>query len=176
MPLSAEDIKRNLVDFARRWSLYQGTERQEAQTFLNELFQCYGTDRLDAGARFEEAQEGRLLDLLWERTCIIEMKRPSEAGRLQVHRPQAMNYWRGAADTARNVPAPRSGGDATRPIIPQAVPSLTALPSKPRLGASPSARCIRATAAGRRELAAWSGFAVVPAGYAQLGFPWAGAH
>lgn len=104
---SGEEIQRRLVGFARKWSLYQGSERAEAQTFLNELFACYGTDRRDAGARFEEPQEGRFVDLIWPRKCIIEMKRPSEAGRLASHRDQALGYWRNAADPAQNVPAPR---------------------------------------------------------------------
>jgi hypothetical protein len=105
--MTGEEIQRRLVDFARKWSVYEGTERAEAQTFLNELFTCYGTDRFDAGARLEEPQEGRFVDLLWERRCIIEMKRPSEAGRLASHRPQALDYWRNAADPRRNIPAPR---------------------------------------------------------------------
>jgi hypothetical protein len=29
---TTEEIKRNLVEFARKWSLYDGTERAEAQT------------------------------------------------------------------------------------------------------------------------------------------------
>ncbi|HEX5927190.1 MAG TPA: DNA methyltransferase [Baekduia sp.] len=107
MTISGEEVGRRLVDFARKWSLYDGSERAEAQTFLNGLFECYGTDRLDAGARFEEPQSGRFLDLIWSRRCIIEMKRPSEAHRLSAHRAQAMDYWRGAADPAKNVPAPR---------------------------------------------------------------------
>jgi len=105
--MTGEDIQRNLVDFARKWSLYEGSERAEAQTFVNELFGCYGTDRFDAGARFEEAQEGKFLDLLWPRRCLIEMKRPSEARRLPNHREQALGYWRNSADPAHNVPAPR---------------------------------------------------------------------
>ena len=105
--MTGEEIKRRLVDFARRWSLYAGSERAEAQTFLNELFACYGTSRLDVGARFEEPQAGRFLDLIWERRCLIEMKRPSEAPRLARHRDQAFRYWREAADPARNLPAPR---------------------------------------------------------------------
>jgi len=91
MTISGEEIGRRLVDFARKWSLYDGSERAEAQTFLNGLFECYGTDRLDAGARFEEPQFGRFLDLIWSRRCIIEMKRPSEAHRLSTHRSQAMD-------------------------------------------------------------------------------------
>jgi hypothetical protein len=104
--VTGEEIKRNLVEFARRWSLYDGTERAEAQTFLNELFAAYGQDRYEVGARFEEAQAGRFLDLIWPRVCLVEMKRPSEAARLASHREQAMSYWRGAADPERNIPAP----------------------------------------------------------------------
>lgn len=105
--MTGEEIRRRLVDFARKWSLYDGSERAEAQTFLNELFACYGTDRHAAGARFEDPQQGKFLDLVWPRRCLIEMKRPSEAGRLAAHRDQALEYWRDAADAARNVPAPR---------------------------------------------------------------------
>ena len=45
MALTAELIRQNLVAFGEKWSLYQGSERAEAQTFLNELFACYGQDR-----------------------------------------------------------------------------------------------------------------------------------
>lgn len=62
--MTGEEIQRRLVDFARKWSLYDGSERAEAQTFLNELFACYGTDRLDAGARFEDPQSGKFRDPL----------------------------------------------------------------------------------------------------------------
>jgi hypothetical protein len=60
------------VDFAQKWSLYNGSERSEAQTFLNELFESYGSNRRAVGARFEEAQEGRFLDLKhrrWRVAC-----------------------------------------------------------------------------------------------------------
>ena len=90
--MTAEEIRRNLVEFARKWSLYDGTERAEAQTFLNELFAAYGQDRYEVGAHFEEAQAGRFLDLIWPRVCLVEMKRPSEAGRLASHREQALDY------------------------------------------------------------------------------------
>jgi hypothetical protein len=105
--VTGEEIKRRLVDFARKWSLYEGSERAEAQTFLNELFDCYGADRQGVGARFEDAQKGKFLDLIWPRRCIVEMKHPSEAKRLETHREQALSYWRNAADSAHNVPAPR---------------------------------------------------------------------
>ncbi|MBK5232632.1 MAG: class I SAM-dependent DNA methyltransferase [Thermoleophilia bacterium] len=106
MPITGEEIRQRLSDFQQRWSDYAGSERAEAQTFLNDLFTCFGTDR-QAVARFEDAQHGRFLDLIWDRVCIIEMKRPSEAHRLDQHRPQAFGYWRDAADPARNLPAPR---------------------------------------------------------------------
>jgi hypothetical protein len=104
--VTVEEIKRNLVEFARKWSLYDGSERAEAQTFLNELFAAYGQDRYEVGARFEEVQAGRFLDLIWPRVCLVEMKRPSEAGRMTRHREQAFGYWRDAADPEHNLPAP----------------------------------------------------------------------
>jgi hypothetical protein len=38
-PLTSEEIKRRLAEFCARWSVYEGSERGEAQTFLNELFE-----------------------------------------------------------------------------------------------------------------------------------------
>lgn len=101
-----EEIRRRLTEFAMRWSLYSGSERAEAQTFLNDLFTCFGTSRRDV-ARFEDPQRGRFLDLIWDRVCIVEMKRPSESGNLAAHRQQALDYWRASADPDRNMPAPR---------------------------------------------------------------------
>jgi hypothetical protein len=43
--LSGEEIQRRLRGFAAAWGGYAGTERSEAQTFLNGLLECYGTDR-----------------------------------------------------------------------------------------------------------------------------------
>ena len=43
MPLTGEEIRQRLAELAERWSVYEGSERAEAQTFLNELFDCYGT-------------------------------------------------------------------------------------------------------------------------------------
>lgn len=106
MRLTGEEIRRRLQVFAARWSVYDRSERGEAQTFLNELFACYGTDRQQV-ATFEEPQAGRFLDLLWPRVAIVEMKAPGEARRLAKHRPQALDYWRNAADPQRNIPAPR---------------------------------------------------------------------
>jgi hypothetical protein len=104
--LTGEEIRARLSAFAARWSVYEGSERAEAQTFLNELFACYGTDRSEV-AHFEQAQAGRFLDLIWPRICLIEMKAPSEAKRLAKHREQAMRYWNESADAATNTPTPR---------------------------------------------------------------------
>lgn len=35
--MTGEEIQRNLFDFARRWSLYDGSERAEAQTFFTRI-------------------------------------------------------------------------------------------------------------------------------------------
>ncbi len=103
---TGEEIRSRLSAFAARWSVYEGGERAEAQTFLNELFECYGTRRADV-ARFEEPQAGRFLDLIWPRVCLIEMKAPSEAKRLAKHREQTLRYWVESADDAAGIPAPR---------------------------------------------------------------------
>ncbi len=58
MPLSGEEIRRNLAEFAARWGGYQGTEKAEAQIFLTQLLACYGTDRQAVGARFEDKPAG----------------------------------------------------------------------------------------------------------------------
>ncbi len=106
MALSGDEIRHRLSAFAAKWSVYAGSERSEAQTYLNELFDCYGQER-SAVARFEEPQAGRFLDLIWPRVCIIEMKAPAEAGRLEKHREQALAYWVSSADPKADLPAPR---------------------------------------------------------------------
>lgn len=106
MALTGEEIRANLTRFVARWSVREGNERSEAQTFLTELFECYG-QRLSDVATFERFQAGGFVDLIWERVCIVEMKSASEARRLARHREQALNYWRQAADPDRNIPAPQ---------------------------------------------------------------------
>lgn len=106
MALTGEAIRARLARFAGDWVVYQGSERGEAQTFLNDLLACYGTDRRDV-ARFEAPQEGRFLDMLWPGVCIVEMKAPSQAMRLSHHRKQALDYWRASADRQRGIAAPR---------------------------------------------------------------------
>ncbi len=95
-----------MATFAAEWTSYDGSERSEAQTFLNELFACYGQDRKSAGARFEDAQEGRFLDLIYPGVCIVEMKRPSEAQKLRNDREQALVFWRNSSDVSTGLEAP----------------------------------------------------------------------
>jgi hypothetical protein len=104
--LSGEEIRANLTVFAAKWSVYDGGERSEAQTFLNELFDCFGTARQEV-ATFEQRQGTTFVDLLWPRVCLIEMKAASETGKLPAHRKQALDYWENAADAATNTPSPR---------------------------------------------------------------------
>jgi len=55
--------------------------------------------------RFEEAQDGGFIDMVWPSVCIFEMKRPSEADRLDAHRAQALRYWQ-RSGTARQAAPP----------------------------------------------------------------------
>ncbi len=97
--LSGEEIQGRLRKLAKRWGAYRGTERAEAQTFVNELFEAYGQNRLDAGARFEDPQaDGGIMDLLYPDVAIIEMKAPVESPHLDKHRAQALRYWHHSDD------------------------------------------------------------------------------
>lgn len=96
---SGEEIQRALTGFVGRWHDYEGTEKSEAQTFLNELFSCYGSDRRELGAEFEFfAQGAGFMDLHWPEVCLVEMKRST----VPVHtaQSQAERYWRASADPA----------------------------------------------------------------------------
>src|SRR3954452_21818998 len=94
MALSDEETRRRLTDFAVAWAGYQGTEKAEAQTFCNELLASYGTDRKKV-AKFEERTgAGGFIDMIWPEVCLVEMKRPSEAVKLDEHRGQALDYWK----------------------------------------------------------------------------------
>jgi hypothetical protein len=105
--LSGEEIQGKLQRLASRWNEYEGNERSEAQTFLNELFACYGVDRRDV-ALFEHPQDhGGIVDCLYPRVSIIEMKRPSEATHLSDHRDQALEYWRHSDDLSSGLTAAR---------------------------------------------------------------------
>lgn len=79
---SGLEIQKALRALAARWRGYSGSERDEAP-FLNELFECYGTDRVAAGARFEDSHASvGIMDLYWPGACIVEMKAPGRAGKL----------------------------------------------------------------------------------------------
>ncbi|GIJ26838.1 DNA modification methyltransferase [Micromonospora qiuiae] len=105
---SGEQIRAALIKFIGRWQTYAGTERSEAQTFLNELFECYGRNRKDAGALFEDAHSSTgIMDLHLPGLLIVEMKAPKESGRLAQHRKQALDYWHNSADVTVGRPAPR---------------------------------------------------------------------
>jgi hypothetical protein len=60
--VNGEEIRRRLVDFARKWSLYDGSERAEAQTFLNEpvLTRPDDSSRALPGALSTGAQQSRV--------------------------------------------------------------------------------------------------------------------
>jgi len=108
VPRSGEQIQTALAAFVTRWKNYQGTEKSGAQTFLNELFECYGTSRADIGARFEDFKASAgFMDLHWPQVCIIEMKAPSRAKLLYQAREQVMRYWKESADEVHDRPAAR---------------------------------------------------------------------
>lgn len=97
-PRSGPEIQEALRAFVARWSPYSGSEIGEAQTFLNELLACYGTDRHAAGILFEHnlAGAGRA-DMFWPGRALVEMKAPSHSETLDVDQPQAERYWRASA-------------------------------------------------------------------------------
>ncbi len=104
---SGEEIQRDLARFAADWRDYAGSERGEAQTFLNELLVCYGTDRRAAGATFEDAHVATgIVDMHWPGLAIVEMKAPAQAEHLASHRRQALDYWHSSDDPATDRAAP----------------------------------------------------------------------
>jgi len=103
---SGLEIQAALEKFVAKWSGYQGSERAEAQTFLNELFAAYGSDRTDVGARFEHfATSAGFMDLLWPTVLIVEMKAPQVG--LEKAKDQRERYWRESSDPAADIPAAR---------------------------------------------------------------------
>ena len=78
MALTGDEIRARLSAFAAEWIAYDRSERSEAQTFLKELFDCYGTDRKRV-AEFEKHQEGKFVDLIWPEVCLIEIERGEAA-------------------------------------------------------------------------------------------------
>lgn len=103
-----EEIQAALRAFAQRWRDHTGTERAEAQTFLNQLLECYGVDRQAAGIEFEKrTTDLGFMDLYWPQWCIVEMKAPSRAERLSTHYQQVRDYWEASADDVAGTPAAR---------------------------------------------------------------------
>lgn len=89
MAKSGPEIREALRKLVAKWQPYAGSERAEAQTFLG-LFACYGTDRFEVGAKFEDFRASAgFMNLHWPGICIIEMKAPRRdvaVGRTQVKR------------------------------------------------------------------------------------------
>jgi hypothetical protein len=57
---------------------------------------------------FEDAHTSAgIMDLHLPGVVIVEMKAPSQVGRLAAHRAQAFNYWHNSADVATDRPAPQ---------------------------------------------------------------------
>ncbi|WP_248583034.1 DNA methyltransferase [Nocardioides sp. InS609-2] len=103
---SGEEIQRALAGFVDTWRGYAGTEKSEAQTFLNELFACYGSERRELGARFEHfEQHAGFMDLFWPGICIVEMKAPTVP--VATARAQIQRYWTESADFDADVGAAR---------------------------------------------------------------------
>jgi hypothetical protein len=103
---SGLEIQEALTRFVAKWSDYTGSERAGAQTFLNELFACYGTDRSEIGARFEDFTESAgFMDLHWPSMLIVEMKGPNVP--LEKAKDQRERYWQESSDSALNIPAAR---------------------------------------------------------------------
>lgn len=81
-------------------------ERAEAQTFLNKLFRCYGSDRQAVGALFESfTASASFMDLHWPATVIVEMKAPGVS--LQKAQDQRQRSWQESSDSANGIPAAR---------------------------------------------------------------------
>ncbi len=94
---SGLEIQAALTVFVAKWSGFSGTEKAEAQTFLNELFACYGNDRSEVGARFEDfATSAGFMDLHWPGVLIVEMKGPTVP--LEKARDQRERYWQESSD------------------------------------------------------------------------------
>ncbi len=127
MALSGDEIRRRLGEFASRLGGYQGSERAGAQTFLDELLRCHGTDRLEIGATFETLTPGGFVDMLWPGRCTVEMKRPSETHRLESHRRQVLDYW---------IQSGRPG-----PRAPEMLPAAVAPASQNSASAPATERC-----------------------------------
>ena len=103
---SGLEIQAALEKFVKKWSGYAGTEKAEAQTFLNELFDAYGSDRTAVGALFEDFRSSAgFMDLHWPGILIVEMKGPAVA--LEKAKDQRIRYWQESSNSKENIPAAR---------------------------------------------------------------------
>lgn len=104
--LSGEEIQRALTAFVARWQGFEGTEKAEAQTFLNQLFECYGSSRRELGAEFEFfVPDVGFMDLHWPGLLLVEMKAPGVPVRMA--QQQVERYWRASSDRGSGRPAAR---------------------------------------------------------------------
>ncbi|WP_157509507.1 DNA methyltransferase [Glaciibacter superstes] len=103
---SGSEIQAALEKFVKKWSGFAGTEKAEAQTFLNELFEAYGSDRTAVGALFEDFKSSAgFMDLHWSGILIVEMKGPNVG--LEKAKEQRIRYWQESSDSKENIPAAR---------------------------------------------------------------------
>jgi hypothetical protein len=103
---SGLEIQQALKLFVKKWSGYAGSERAEAQSFLNDLFAAYGTDRSEAGAKFESfTASAGFMDLFLPGVLIVEMKAPHVP--LEKAKDQRVRYWQESSDSLNDVPAAR---------------------------------------------------------------------
>ncbi|WP_306231687.1 DNA methyltransferase [Agrococcus beijingensis] len=103
---SGAEIQHALTAFVSKWKQYQGSERAEAQTFLNELYAAYGTDRTEAGAKFEDFKTSAgFMDLHQPGVLIVEMKKPGRS--LEEAAEQRRRYWQESSDHDSDTPAAR---------------------------------------------------------------------
>lgn len=103
---NGEEIQKALVKLSKKWSTYTGSEKSEAQTFLNQLFDAYGSERIEVGAKFEAFKSSAgFMDLHWPGVCIVEMKAPHIS--VSSARDQVKRYWEESADEESDTPAAR---------------------------------------------------------------------
>ncbi len=105
---SGEEIQAALRAFVANWTDFAGSEKAEAQTFLNGLVDCYGLDRQASGMLFEHFVAGAgFMDMFWPGRTLVEMKAPSRSATLEQAQPQAERYWRSSAAVDGAYPAVR---------------------------------------------------------------------
>ena len=70
---SGLEIQEALKRFVAKWGGYAGPEKAEAQSYLNDLFAAYGSDRREVGPLFEDfTSSAGFMDLHWPSNLIVE--------------------------------------------------------------------------------------------------------